>query len=69
MSTRTGAVIFCAVIAVLAAWMLRWEITPVPAQDNHPSYAYALDRWTGKIWFMQQDGRMEMRVVERPQSK
>lgn len=49
MTTR-AIVALVAGLAVVAAWMLRYEIVPVPSGgQGDTSYAYKLDRWTGKI--------------------
>lgn len=50
-----------AIIAfVVLAWAFRWEITPVVTTNNWPN-AYVLDRWTGAIYFLNTDRKMEVK--------
>jgi len=59
--TRRGLWRFLAglVLALLAAWLLRWDVTPVVA-TAHPPYVIVLDRWTGELFYVQQATRMRV---------
>jgi hypothetical protein len=50
-----------AAIVVLVLWLCRWEIYPLPRADA-PGGAYALDRWTGRMYFMRLN---EMEPMQR----
>jgi hypothetical protein len=53
-------VVLIVLVAIEAAWLLRWEVVPAPTED-HPM-AYQLDRWTGTIYLLgaSSDGRVRL---------
>ena len=66
MSARGIALFAVAVSALLAAWLFRYEIVPVPAGGQGSiSYAYKLDRWTGAVLLLHRDDARTV-VKEEP---
>ena len=42
-----------------AAWLFRWEVTPLAWDRAEGSRAILLDRWTGRTWLVQKQGLRE----------
>jgi hypothetical protein len=40
-------IVLAAVSALILVWMFRWQIVVA-----HNTFAYRLDRWTGKVWLI-----------------
>lgn len=38
------------VVAAACAWLARWDITPF--NRDGPAIGYAVDRWTGSLYFL-----------------
>lgn len=53
---RWAAVV--AACALIAAWMLRWQL--VEARHPDASSAYLLDRWTGSVYLLSNQKRFEV---------
>jgi hypothetical protein len=53
--------IACTIIA-LTAYMLRWGIYPANEQDF--TSGYALDRWTGQIYYVGRQGMVKIVEIE-----
>jgi hypothetical protein len=57
MNQKTTALLLAAIAVVLAAWMLRYQLVPVPAGgEGSIGFVYRLDRWTGEVkWIRGED--------------
>lgn len=47
-----------AACALVAAWMLRWQLVVAPNPDA--ATAYLLDRWTGSVYLLSNMKRFEV---------
>jgi hypothetical protein len=56
MSLRTTALLLAAITVAIAAWMLRYQLVPVPAGgEGSVGFVYRLDRWTGEVKWIRSD--------------
>ena len=57
------AVFVASILALIAlGWAFRWEITPLPGNSK----AYLLNRWTGEIYFLDQDEMLPVKLTKAP---
>jgi hypothetical protein len=58
MNLRTTALLLAAIAVAIAiaAWMLRYQLVPVPAGgEGSVGFVYLLDRWTGEVKWIRSD--------------
>jgi hypothetical protein len=63
MKRETLFALVAVVLVLFAAWWFRWEVHVMHRGDGLPATAYALDHWTGTIYWVRGDG---MEPVTKP---
>jgi hypothetical protein len=61
--TRKWTALAAIVLAALLAWFFRWEVVPAAASDRPPA-AFAVDRLTGQMLYIQQDGSLPVQALK-----
>lgn len=65
---QRSIVVVCAAAVVVAAWLGRFEVVTSAAGDQVPP-TYLLDRWTGRVTYLQAAAMHDLRPFVKPREE
>ena len=63
MKGKTSLILVFALTLAVSSWMLRWDVSPI--SGDGAKAAYLLDRWTGTVYFLFSEERLEVKGADK----